>query len=75
MFSRPIFALYGKVKINLILLSACAYIIVRLQNTGIYRIYNPKALSCGAQAKHATKGLKVIKSIDPFVLKSNLFRL
>ena len=27
------------------------YIIVRLQNTGIYVIYNPKALSCGAQAK------------------------
>ena len=23
------------------------YIIVRLQNTGIYRIYNPKALGCG----------------------------
>ena len=24
------------------------YIIVRLQNTGIYRIYNLKALGCGA---------------------------
>ena len=28
-----------------------SYIIVRLQNTGIYRIYNPKALGCGARAK------------------------
>ena len=27
------------------------YIIVRLQNTGIYRICNPKALDCGARAK------------------------
>ena len=26
------------------------YTIVRLQNTGIYRIYNPKALGCGALA-------------------------
>ena len=27
------------------------YIIVRLQNTGVYGIYNPKALGCGARAK------------------------
>ena len=27
------------------------YIIVRLQNTGVYRIYNPKALGSGSQAK------------------------
>ena len=27
------------------------YIIIRLQNTGIYRIYNPKALGCGTQTK------------------------
>ena len=27
------------------------YIIVRFQNTGVYRIYNPKALGCGARAK------------------------
>ena len=39
----------------------------RLQNTGIYRIYNPKALGCGARAK----GLRVINSVDPCVLKSN----
>ena len=36
--------------INAIIYSV-AYIIVRLQNTGIYRIYNPKALGCGARAK------------------------
>ena len=51
------------------------YIIVRLQNTGIYRIYNLKALSCGARAKRGRyKGLRVINSVDPCVLKSNLFR-
>ena len=27
------------------------YIIVRLRNTGVYGIYNPKALGCGARAK------------------------
>ena len=25
--------------------------IIRLQNTGVYGIYNPKALGCGARAK------------------------
>ena len=27
------------------------YIIVRHQNTGVYRVYNPKALDCGAPLK------------------------
>ena len=27
------------------------YIIVRLQNTGIYKIYNPKGLGCGVRVK------------------------
>ena len=52
----------------------CAYnlIIARIQNTGTYRIYNPKALGLGTkQSEGATKGLRVISSVDPCVLKSN----
>ena len=47
---------------------ATHYIIVRPQNTGIYKIYNliMKALGC------APKGLRVINSVDPCILKSNL---
>ena len=40
------------------------YIIVRLQNIGIYGIYNPKALVVGLeQSEGATKGLRVINYI------------
>ena len=48
------------------------YIIVLLQNTGIYGIYNLKALAVAPeQSKGATKGLRVINFIVPSVLKSN----
>ena len=45
---------------------------VRLQNTGIYRIYNLKAAP--KQSEGTTKGgpgLRVINFVDPCVLKSN----
>ena len=32
-------------------LNSYLIIIVKLQNPGVYKIYNPKALNCGAQAK------------------------
>ena len=44
----------GGVKIRVrvrVRLGTSIYIIVRLQNTGIYRIYKPKTLSCGTQEK------------------------
>ena len=49
--------------------------IVTLQNTGIYRIYNPKALAVAPKrSEGATKGLRVINFIVPCVLKSNFLR-
>ena len=50
--------------------------VIRLQNTGIYRIYNSKPLSCGALASlrsGTTKDLKIINSIVPCVLNSNFY--
>ena len=59
----------------LILMYGGSYIIVRLQNTGIYGIYNPKALAVAPErSKGATKGLRVINFVAPCVLKSNFFR-
>ena len=40
------------------------YIIVRLQNTGIYRIYNLKALGCGARAKRIISGNILVVKIN-----------
>ena len=52
--------------------SKISQIIVRLQNTGIYRIYNPKALAVmPKRSEGATKGLRVISFVVPCVLKSN----
>ena len=49
--------------------------IVRLQNTGIYGIYNPKALAVAPErSEGATKGLRVINFVVPCVLKSNFLR-
>ena len=45
---------------------AVIYIIVRLQNTGIYEIYNPKALAVAPErSEGTTKGLRVINFIVP----------
>ena len=44
-------------------------ITVRFQNTGIYEIYNPKALAVAP----ATKGLRVISFVVPCVLNSLTF--
>ena len=44
------------------------YTVVRLQNTGIYAIFNPKALE---RSEGTTKGLGVINFVVPCVLKSN----
>ena len=51
-------------------------IIVRLQNTGSteFTTWRPWAVE-PQQSEDATKGLRVINSVDPSVLKSNFFRL
>ena len=52
-----------------------SYIIVRLQNTGIYGVYNPKALDVVPErSEGATKGLRVVNFSIHCVLKSNLSR-
>ena len=44
------------------------YIIVRLQNTGIYEIYNPKALVVVLErSEGATKGLRVINYARTYI--------
>ena len=48
------------------------YIIVRLQNTGVYKIYNLKAMGSGALASLIRPCYKL--RIVSCVLKSNLFR-
>ena len=49
--------------------------VVKLQNPGIYRIYNPKALGYAAmvleQSESTTKGLRVINSVVSWVLMSD----
>ena len=49
---------------------------VRLQNTGIYEIYNPQARPALSSALALLgRGLQVINSVDPCVLKSNHFQV
>ena len=56
-------------KFKLDLCSNAFLIIVELQNSGVYEILKPDVPEVSEQSKGATKGLRVIKYMDPRILK------